>query len=37
LEEYNSGNSAVDESKLTVEHILPEEPDNHWCEYFGEN
>jgi uncharacterized protein with ParB-like and HNH nuclease domain len=40
LEEYNSNNSnnsAVDESKLTVEHILPEEPDNHWCEYFGEN
>ena len=36
LEECNSS-SAVDESKLTVEHILPEEPDNHWCEYFGEN
>jgi hypothetical protein len=37
LEEYNSNNSAVDESKLTVEHILPEESDNHWCEYFGKN
>ena len=36
LEEHKSG-QPIDETKLTVEHILPLNPEQEWIAYFGEN
>ena len=37
LEEYKDRSKRIDEVSLTVEHILPLNPDNSWMEYFGGN
>lgn len=36
LEEF-SGKSSIDDTTLTIEHILPENPEDAWVDYFGEN
>ena len=36
LEEKKSG-SSIDETKLSLEHILPLNPNDKWCDEFGEN
>ena len=37
LEEYESKTDDIDETSLTVEHILPLTPNADWCDYFGES
>ncbi len=36
LEEHKS-NSSIDESTLTIEHILPKKPNDNWFDYFGKD
>ena len=35
--EASYGNAPLDETTLTVEHILPLKPESHWQDYFGSN
>ncbi len=35
--EASYGNTPLDETTLTVEHILPLHPEQHWQDYFGSN
>ena len=37
LEEQETGNKTVDEADLTIEHLLPENPNESWIEAFGES
>ena len=37
LEEHYKNNEDIDETGMTVEHILPSNPNDSWIEYFGEN
>lgn len=35
--EESLSDSSIDESRLTVEHILPQAPESNWIEHFGDN
>ncbi len=35
--EESSSNTSIDETTLTIEHVLPLKPDSEWIDYFGEN
>ena len=32
-----SSHTSIDETRLTIEHILPDKPNDQWCDYFGDN
>jgi uncharacterized protein with ParB-like and HNH nuclease domain len=36
IERHLSPGNVLDESLLTLEHILPEHPNEEWCNYFGD-
>jgi len=36
IERHLSPGNVLDESLLTLEHLLPEHPNDDWCQYFGD-
>ena len=36
IEQHLQPSIQIDEASLTLEHVLPEHPEDHWIQYFGE-